>query len=233
MANAFRERIKERLPNLSIGATAANLLALGEDIRLLESSGAQFLHFDIMDGQFVPMLTVGPAFVKACATTMLKDVHLMVREPANVVEEYAKAGADLITIHPESCTHPHAVLQRIGTLRNVNDNSRPIARGVALNPSTPLLALEPFLDEIDMVTLVAVNPGFPAQKFIDATLGRFAGAREMIAQRDVLLCIDGGVTRENIGAIGKLGAGLVVTGSAVFKGDVGENVRGMMGAVGK
>ncbi len=231
MANALRAVLADSLPALSVGAISADLLNLGGDIARLESAGVRLLHFDVMDGQFVPMLSVGPAFVRACTTSMLKDVHLMVREPGAIVEDCGEAGADIVTIHPDSCAHPHAVLQKVGSLSNAHEPGRPLARGVALNPSTPLLALEPFLDEIDMVTLVAVNPGYAGQRFINATIGRVAGVREMLAGRDVLLCVDGGVTLENVGMIARLKPDIVVSGSAVFKGDVGKNVGKMTEAL--
>ena len=231
MANRLRERLAGRLPALSVGAISADLLHLGDSIALLERSGVGLLHFDLMDGQFVPALTVGPAFVKAARTTMLKDVHLMAQDPLPLVAECAAAGAEIITVHPESCAHPHRVLQAIAELKCASDPNRPVARGVALNPSTPVAALEPFLDEIDMVVLVAVNPGFAGQKYIASTGPRLAQARALAGTRDLLFCADGGVTLQNIGRIAGLRPDIVVAGSAVFAGDPAENVRALQGAL--
>jgi len=220
MKNPILNLLRSLTPSLSIGAISADLMNLGADIALLEKAGARLLHFDIMDGHFAPMLTVGPSFVKAVKTSMLKDVHLMIDNPLDTLADYAAAGADLITVHGESCRHPHRALQRISELKNANDQNRGIARGIALNPSTPVSALEPVIDEADIVFLVAVNPGFGGQKFIDATVRRAAAVREMIAKvnHPVLLGIDGGVTKATIARVAETGADIVVTGSAVFEG---------------
>ena len=126
----------------------ANLLSLGSEISLLEQTGVKLAHVDVMDGCFCPMMTVGPPFIKAIKTPLLKDVHLMIDEPLEKVADYVAAGADIITIHPEACSHPHRVLQMLATIKNVNDGAGGIVRGVALNPGTPLEVLEPLLDEL-------------------------------------------------------------------------------------
>jgi ribulose-phosphate 3-epimerase len=179
----------------------------------------RLLHFDIMDGVFAPQLTFGLAFVKAARTAMLKDVHLMVEDPLPAVDAYAAAGADIITVHVESGRHVHRALQRIGELKNANDPGRGIARGIALNPGTPVESLAPLIDEADIVTLVAVNPGFAGQKFFPATAGRVAQARELMrcAGRSLLLCIDGGVTRATMPLVAACAPDIVVTGSAAFE----------------
>jgi ribulose-phosphate 3-epimerase len=216
----------EKLPDLSIGVLSADLMALEADLKQLQENKVRLLHFDIMDGHFVPQLTIGPSFVKAVRTTLLKDVHLMVTEPYASIPQYASAGADIITVHAESCVHVRACLQLIGTMKNANDPSRGIARGVALNPGTALCVLRPLLDEADIVTLVAINPGFPGQTLYPGTARRAQKVRELIAEtgRRILLCIDGGVTKENINAVAAMKADLVVSGSAVFAGGAGDAV---------
>jgi ribulose-phosphate 3-epimerase len=220
-------------PSLSVGLVSANLMALGHDIARLEQAGVRLAHFDVMDGAYVPMLTIGPPFIKAVKTTMLKDVHLMVREPLASIGDYVAAGADLVTIHPDACTHPHRVLQQLGSMTRVGAPESTVARGVALNPGVPVGALEPLLDHADMVLLVAINPGWGGQSFIRATLDRIDQVRAMIAAsgRDILLAVDGGITKQNIGMLAGRGVDVVVTGSAVFDGDVAANVAAMTGAL--
>lgn len=220
-------------PTLSVGLLSANLMALGAEVERLQDAGARLAHFDVMDGSYVPMLTVGPPFIKAVKTTMLKDVHLMVREPLASIGEYVAAGSDLITIHPDACTHPHRVLQALGSMKHAVHPDRTVARGVALNPGTPLDVLDPLLDHVESVTLVAINPGWAGQSFIPATHGRIEAVRAKIAAsgRGILFAIDGGITRRNVGELAGLGVDVVVTGSAVFDGDVKANLEGMTRAL--
>jgi len=157
MAHPFVDDLRRMGPSLSVGLMAANLMALGEDVGRLEGAGARLAHFDVMDGGYVPMLTAGAPFIKAVRTAMLKDVHLMVREPLASLGDYVAAGADIITIHPDACTHPHRVLQVLGSMKHRERPERTVARGVALNPGLPVDALDPLLDDADMVSLVAVN----------------------------------------------------------------------------
>ncbi len=225
--------VRERGPLLSVGLVSANLMALGEDVAALERSGVLLAHFDVMDGAYAPMLTVGPPFIKGVRTAMLKDVHLMVREPLASLADYVAAGADLVTIHPDACTHPHRALQALGAMTNVRDASRGIARGVALNPGMPVEWIVPLLDEVELVMLLAINPGWGGQSFAPATLGRVDAVRQRIraADREILVGVDGGITRGNIGQLAGLGIDIVITGSAVFAGDVGENVAAMTAAL--
>lgn len=232
-ATAFA-RIRAAAPTLTVGMATADLARLGEEMRLLEATGVPLVHFDVMDGRFAPALTFGPPLVAAVKTSMLKDVHLMIEEPLATVGEYVAAGADVVTIHVESTRHPHRVLQALGQMKNANDPSRGLVRGVALNPGTPVEAIEPLLGDCELVLLLAVNPGWGGQKFIPSTAERAWRVREMIsaAGRDVLLCLDGGVKKDNAAEIAKLGADLVVTGSAVFDGkDADANARALLGAV--
>jgi ribulose-phosphate 3-epimerase len=216
-------------PILSVGVISANLMALGEDVARLERAGVRLAHFDVMDGGYVPMLTVGPPFIRAVRTAMMKDVHLMVREPLASLADYVAAGADLITIHPDACAHPHRALQWLGSATRGAGPARAIARGVALNPGVPLDVLDPLIEEVELVKLVAINPGWGGQAFIPSTFGRIEAVRRMIVAsgRDILLAVDGGVTKQNVGQLAGRGVDIVVTGSAVFDGDVATNVATM------
>jgi ribulose-phosphate 3-epimerase len=228
------ELLRAAAPTVSIGVVTANLLSLGSEIALLERTGAKLAHVDVMDGCFCPMMTVGPPFIKAIKTSLLKDVHLMIEEPLEKVAEYIAVGADIITIHVEACSNVHRVLQKLGTLTNANDAGRGIVRGVALNPGTPLEALEPLLDELEYILLLAVNPGWGGQKYIPSTTARVARVQRMIAAsgKNIILGVDGGITKENIAEVAATGADLVVTGSAVFDGKTPEaNARFMLEAV--
>jgi len=213
-------RLRQQCPTLSVGVLTADLMALGPEISILERAGVGAVHIDVMDGCFTPTMTVGPPFVRAIRTSLLKDVHLMIREPLATLGDYVAAGADIITVHVEACTHVHRVLQQLGRTPHAADPARGIVRGIGLNPGTPLETIEPLLDEIELVVLLAVNPGWGGQSFIPSTYGRIARVKQMIgaAEADVLVSVDGGVTRNNIDEIATAGADLVVTGSAVFDG---------------
>jgi len=222
-----------RTPALSVGLLTADWMDLGRQIRGLERLGAPLLHFDVMDGRFCPLLTLGAPLVRAVKTSMLKDVHLMIEEPLSHLAEFAAAGADLITVQAESTRHLHRTLQALGTLTNANDPARGILRGLALNPGTPLQVVEPVIAELDVICLLAVNPGWSGQRFIPATRERAARALDLIraSGRDILLSIDGGITRANIADAVRMGADIVVTGSAVFDGqDWEENARQLLQA---
>jgi len=207
-------------PLISVGMLTADLTSLGSELTLIENAGVKLLHIDVMDGCFCPMMTVGPPLIKAMKTSMLKDVHLMINEPLEKLESYIAAGADMITVHVESCTHIHRVLQSLGKMTNVNDPKRGVLRGLALNPGTPLEVIEPLMDELEMVFLLAVNPGWSGQKFIPSTKDKIAKLKRIIsdAERDILIGIDGGIKKDNITDVAQTGADIIVTGSAVFDG---------------
>jgi len=213
-------RLRQQCPTLSVGVLTADLMALGPEISILERVGVGAVHIDVMDGCFTPTMTVGPPFVRAIKTSLLKDVHLMIREPLATLGDYVAAGADIITVHVEACTHVHRVLQQLGKTPHALDPARGIVRGIGLNPGTPLETIEPLLDEVELVVLLAVNPGWGGQSFIPSTYGRVERVKQMIgaAEADVLVSVDGGVTRDNIDEIATAGADFVVTGSAVFDG---------------
>jgi len=197
-------------PTVSVGMMTADLLRLGDELALLEQVGATVVHIDVMDGVFCPQFTVGPPIVKAIPDSFIKDCHLMIDEPLEKVQSFVAAGAGIITFHVESTRHPHRVLQSLA--------GSGVIRGVALNPGTPLEVLEPLIDELELIFLLAVNPGWGGQKFLPSTERRLAAARELIGDREILLEVDGGITRANIEHIATLGADLVVSGSAIYDG---------------
>jgi ribulose-phosphate 3-epimerase len=228
------EQIRKATPLISVGVLTADLMSLGSELKLMETAGVKLLHVDVMDGCFCPMMTVGPGFIKGLKTPLLKDIHLMIEEPLEKVESYVAVGADMITVHVESCRHIHRVLQMLRGFTNVNDPDRSILRGVALNPGTPLEAITPLLDELEMVFLLAVNPGWGGQKFIPSTQGRLSRLRQMLSEenKDILVGVDGGITRDNIADVALMDVDIIVTGSAVFDGKTPlENARFMINAV--
>ena len=228
------ELLRQLSPTLSVGVLAADLMKLGSEVSLLEKTDVKLAHVDVMDGCFTPMMTVGPPFVKALKTPLLKDVHLMIQDPLEEVDEYVAAGADVITVHVESGTHIHRVFQKLGTMSNANDPARGLVRGVALNPGTPLAVLKPLIDEVELIMLLGINPGWGGQSFIPSTFARIEKVKGMVAEaeKDILVCVDGGVTRDNITDLATAGVDIVVTGSAVFDGkNPVENAEFMLDAL--
>lgn len=225
------DRLRASAPQISVGVLTADWLTLGSQLQILEDADVDLLHFDVMDGVFCPMLTMGAPVVAGLKTRLLKDVHLMIEDPLGKLDSFVAAGADIVTVHAESTRHIHRVLQALGKMTNANDPNRGIVRGIALNPGTPLEVLEPLAGEFEMVLVLAVNPGWSGQRFIASTSERVKRLRERLGDT-VLICVDGGVTRDNIENIARLGADIIVTGSAVFDGKAPlENARHMMGAL--
>ena len=229
----LKEQLRSSAPQISVGVLTADWMSLGSELRLLEEAGVKLLHFDVMDGCFCPMMTLGAPLVAKIKVPLLKDLHLMVEEPLAKVETFVAAGADIVTVHVESSKHVHRVLQILGQMTNTNDPKRGVVRGLALNPGTPLEVIEPLLDDLDLVLLLAVNPGWGGQRFISATRDRLQRLRQMVGER-VLVSVDGGITRENVAEVARMGADVIVTGSAVFDGKTpAENLRFMLKAIGK
>jgi len=225
MQTTARELI-DRGPVLSVGILTADLLRLGEELEALDEAGIELAHVDVMDGVFCPMTTVGPPVVRALPDRFVKDVHLMVVDPIDKVQAYVEAGAGIVTFHAEATRHPHRVLQSLA--------GSGVVRGVALNPGTPVSVIEPLLDELDLVLVLAVNPGWSGQAFIPATEERIALVRSLVAGREIVVAVDGGVTRENVGRVASLGVDLIVTGSAVYDGvSPVENARAMLESAGR
>lgn len=191
---------------------SADFARLGEEIRDVEAGGADYIHVDVMDGHFVPNITIGPLIVEAIrpVTNLPLDVHLMISNPDQYIETFVKAGADIITVHAEACPHLHRTIQLI--------RSHGIKAGVVLNPSTPPDVLEYVISDIDMVLLMTVNPGFGGQSFIEAVVPKIRQVRDMITKAGVSVDIeiDGGVNTETARICTEAGANVLVAGSAIY-----------------
>ncbi|MHB8837003.1 MAG: ribulose-phosphate 3-epimerase [Candidatus Methylomirabilia bacterium] len=202
----------ERKVIIAPSILSADFSRLGEEVRAVEAAGADWMHLDVMDGHFVPNLTIGPGIVGAVdrVTNLPLDVHLMIDNPADFIEEFAKAGADYLVVHQEGQPHLHRLVGRIRELG--------VKAGVALNPSTPLSTLADILPDIDLLLIMSVNPGFGGQSFIPAALAKLRAARELIDRVNpaVLLEIDGGVKADNAAAVREAGVDAIVSGSGIY-----------------
>ena len=194
---------------------SANFTCLGEEVKAVEKAGADWIHIDVMDGRFVPNITVGPLVVEAVngITELPLDVHLMIENPDRYIPEFAEAGADMLTVHVENCPHLHRTIQLIK-----DHEARP---GVVLNPATSLSLLEEILPEIDLVLIMSVNPGFGGQKFIPTMLDKIEYLREIVEKSGfkIEVEVDGGIKTDNAADVLAAGADVLVVGSGIFKTD--------------
>lgn len=205
---------------------SADFSKLGEEIKDVERGGADIIHVDVMDGHYVPNITIGPLVVESIRpiTKLPLDVHLMIENPDNYIESFAKAGADYITVHVEACRHIHRTIQLI--------KSHGVKPGVVLNPGTPVQLIEPIIEELDMVLLMSVNPGFGGQKFIPSVLNKIRQVKELAEQKgiDLEIEVDGGINEETAPLCMEAGATVLVAGSAVYdQSDRGEAILKLKG----
>jgi len=226
---AIIDELRSGPPKLSIGILAGDVMNFGASIALLEQFGV-LLHLDVMDGCAWPKITAGAPLLAGMRTRLLKDVHLLIEHPEKHIEDFAQAGADVISFSVERHGDVAATLQKITAMTNANDPARGIVRGVSLDPPTPVDVLAPVADSLDLVVLLAVGPDTGKQSFLDRLPEKIADVRTL--KEDAIIVVDGAVTKDNIGHIAALGPHVIVTGSAAFSGNPAETIAYMLEQIG-
>ncbi len=209
---------------LSPSILSADFTVLGDELKAIDEAGSEYIHIDVMDGIFVPSISYGMPVIKSIrkATKKVFDVHLMITEPERYINEFVESGADIITFHVEATKDPGKVIDMI--------HEKGLKAGISVKPKTPLEAIEPFLEKIDMLLIMSVEPGFGGQAYIEGSTEKIRAAREMMKAHglETDIQVDGGINLQNLPEVLEAGANIIVAGSSVFKGDVRENVKAFL-----